>query len=161
MRRTPKNKATLLYIAAMAAIAVMLTACNHRTVYHHYEQVDADGWERTDTLFFHVNAEKTDRMLLEEIGLRVTDQYPFTATQFIIEQTMLPGNASTTDTLECLLTDNDNNFKGPGFSAHQLTFPVKTFLLPAGDSLRIAVHHNMRRSPLQGITDIGIHLTKQ
>ena len=51
--------------------------------------------------------------------------------------------------------------KGHGISTYQYNFHLTTLTLNEGDSLHIAVRHNMKREILPGISDIGIRLSQQ
>ena len=47
-----RNKHLLTIL--ILAVAAILTGCDRRTVYSHYEHVPLEGWEKIDTIFFEV-----------------------------------------------------------------------------------------------------------
>ena len=139
-----------------------MAACTDQTVYYHYEHTPESGWEKNDTLTFLTPPIAVEGQYIEDVGLRISGDYPFMALNLIVEQTVLkPHPSSLTDTLTCSLIDEEGNAKGNGISHYQYTFPLTTLRLAQGDRLRIAIHHDMKREILPGISDIGIRLTKQ
>lgn len=144
----------------MTAIA-MLSACHSKTVYNHYEHTSVAGWERNDTLSFDISAMEAGGSYLEELGLRINGEYPFMSVSLIVEQTTLPRHTMRCDTLVCSLIDERGNATGQGISHYQYVFPLRTLKLDAGESLHIAVRHDMKREMLPGITNVGIRLQKK
>ncbi len=97
----------------------------------------------------------------EEIGLRISEGYPFMKLNLIVEQTIMPSRQTRSDTIQCNLIDQQSNVKGKGISSYQYRFPLTTLELKEGEQLYIAVRHDMKREILPGISDIGIRLTRQ
>jgi len=153
----PISKHILLYL--IAGMAVLLTACDHKTVYSHYEHTAVSGWERNDTLFFQTDTMSTDGIYQEQLGIRINGSYPFMAVTLIVTQTVLPTLQTCCDTLNCNLIDERGNAMGTGISEYQSIFPIRSIPLSRGHSLRIAVRHDMKREILPGICDIGIRLS--
>ncbi|MBQ8065586.1 MAG: gliding motility lipoprotein GldH [Prevotella sp.] len=157
------NHHTLLYIYATLSVvlAAALAACGHGTAYNHFHHVPVAGWEKNDTLTFAVPSLPTGGMYREELALRISGDYPFMGLSLIVEQTVLPSHATRCDTLSCQLIDHHGNAVGRGVSQYQYAFPLPAQKLAPGDSLRIAVRHDMKRDILPGITDIGIRLRRE
>ncbi|MBR1688355.1 MAG: gliding motility lipoprotein GldH [Prevotella sp.] len=150
-------------LAAVAAAALLtgMAACNRKTVYDHYSHTPVAGWERNDTLSFDIKPMAAGGEYREEVGLRINDAYPFMGLSLVIEQTILPAHLIRSDTLNCKLIDEHGTVKGHGISTYQYNFHLTTLTLNEGDSLHIAVRHNMKREILPGISDIGIRLSQQ
>ena len=147
--------------AALVAVTVMMSACDNRVVYNRYQNTPLAGWEKNDTLTFAVPRMDTTAVYSAQLGLRITDDYPFTAVTLIVERHTLPGNAVAVDTLNCQLTNRHGNLSGKGIRFHQYTFGMSPMQLHGGDSLVVAVRHDMKREILPGISDVGIEITKQ
>ena len=81
-------------------------------------------------------------------------------TNIIVKQTTLPSGVSRTDTLSCTLADEDGNILGKGVNYYQHVFPLTNISLSEGESVVIAIRHNMIRETLPGIADVGIRLSK-
>ena len=141
-------------------VVLMLTACNDKTVYHDYEQIPASGWEKNDQLSFTLPPIQKTGDYTEEVGMRINGSFPFLSLSLIIEQTKLNTGEKQCDTLVCELINKRGYPQGKGVSQYQYLFPLKTLQLNKGDSLRIEIHHDMKREILPGITDVGIKLSK-
>lgn len=145
-------------------VVLTVSGCNRKTVYHHYEHTPNVGWEKIDTLFFDIPPVSRSAVLQEEIGLRISQRYPFLRLSLIVQQEVIPDAQSgkrrfvRTDTLNCSLYDEDGTAKGKGIGYYQYSFYLTDLSVSEKDSLHIAVRHNMRREILQGIVDVGILL---
>ena len=139
---------------------MLLTGCDSRTVYDHYEHTPVSGWEKNDTLVFETEPIMQEGRYKEEIGLRINGSYPFMGLNLQVEQTILPSKDTHSKTLSCQLIDDEGNAKGRGVSHYQYMFHLTTLQLNRGDRLRVAIRHGMKREILPGISDIGIRLQK-
>ena len=156
------------HVITFLVLLLIISSCTRKTVYHHYEPAPIAGLEKNDTLFFHVAPMKKSAVLREEVGLRINSLYPFMGLSLIVQQTTLhrqaeKGNVmrnhiTRTDTLNCNLIDQRGNTKGKGINFYQYDFHLTDLSLNDGDSLCIAIHHNMKREILPGIVDVGIKL---
>lgn len=152
--RIHHNNNLLIFLIGILAFV----GCGSDTVYHHYEQVTADGWNRNDTLRFHVAPAKSDAVLHEEVELRINSAFPFMGLCLIVEHTTFPSNVRRIDTLNCALIDKNGKAKGKGINYIQNHFHLIDLSVNQDDSIEIAIHHNMKRENLPGIIDLGILL---
>ena len=155
------NRHTLLYIYIVICMGMIFVSCDNRTVFSHYESTPVRGWERNDTLTFNIEAMQETNLYAEEIGVRITGEYPFKGLSLIVEQTVYPSNTMITDTLNCDLIDDVGHANGHGISHYQYQFPLTTLKLNKGESVHVAIRHCMKREILPGITDIGLKLSRQ
>lgn len=139
---------------------MVMTACNHNTLYSSYLSVDNDGWTRQDTLVFTTDPMEHAGNYIEEVGLRINSTFPFTALTLIVEQQASPSDLSRIDTLYVILTDKEGTVQGDGISLYQYSQPLPPMKLLKGDTLTVAIRHDMLRQQLKGITDIGFTLRK-
>ncbi len=137
-----------------------LTACNPKTVYHHFEHTTADGWQREDTLYFAVPAITEAGSYNTTLEVRTNNSYPFRNLSLIVIKKKWPEGSMTCDTLACLINDEKGQPLGNGISEYVLPFSVSTETLQPGDSLSFSIYHRMRRETLPGIMDIGIRINK-
>lgn len=155
------SRHTLLYIYIALCMGMMFVSCNERTVFSHYETTPVRGWERNDTLSFDIEAMQETGVYAEEVGVRITGDYPFRGLSLIVEQAVHPSNATLTDTLDCELIDDTGHANGKGINHYQYLFPLTTIKLNKGESVRVTIRHCMKREILPGITDIGLKLSRQ
>ena len=144
----------------MVAVALwsVLTGCDRRTVYSHYEHTPVYGWEKTHHLSYEVAPVKSGRTYREEIGVRINNGFPFRSITLIVEQQVFPSGVHRSDTLTCKFTDDNGNMQGVGVASYQFKYHLCNMTLQQGDSLHVAIRHNMRREILPGITDVGVTL---
>ncbi len=141
-------------------LALVVTGCTSRGYrFSHYENIDPKGWVRTDTLHFTALPVSHYGSYTAELGLRTTSRYPFMQLMLIVCQKAKPSGYARTDTIRARLTDDDGLVTGEGITHYQYVFPLPAATLAAGDTLHVTVHHDMLRSPLVGITDVGFSLT--
>jgi gliding motility-associated lipoprotein GldH len=140
---------------------MLLTACNKRTVYYHYEHTPLTGWERNDTISFVVGPIGEDGLYEEEVGLRITGEYPFMGLNMIVEQQLASTQEKHCDTLVCDLVNDHGTAKGAGVSQYQYMFRLPTLELQAGEKLFVAIRHDMKREILPGISDIGVKVSRK
>ena len=155
------NRHTLLYIYIVMCMGMALVSCNDRIVFSHYESTPVKGWERNDTLLFNIEPLQETDLYAEEIGVRITGDYPFKGLSLIVEQTIQPSNTAIVDTLNCDLIDDVGHAYGKGINHYQYLFPLTTLKLNKGESVHVAIRHCMKREILPGITDVGLTLSRQ
>lgn len=112
-------------------------------------------------MVYHVRSMRENGNFKEDIGLRLNGTYPFLGLCIIVEQTILPSNVVTRDTLNCSFTHPDNKYTSNGISYRQYKYHLKDMQLSKGDSLDIKIRHNMMREVLPGIADIGVKISKK
>lgn len=151
----------------MLAVAVMLmTACTGGVVYDRYLPAGSDGWQRRDTLVFGISptdGNVTSHTMHTTLGLRITDDYPFSSVTLIVDERVTDRSSRTThtsrrDTIVCSLTDARGRRSTTGVSCHHYSFALEPVSMTPTDSLTIAVSHHMRRERLPGIIDVGIKI---
>lgn len=150
-----------LVFVFMAAMLIVLAACNRRLVYDKYVSTPVAGWEKNDTLSFEISPVDSAASYQSYLGLRITDAYPFTALTLIVEQHVYPRDEIKIDTVHCQLTDDRGNATGNGLSYHQYKFPITLMQLQHGDSIHVRVRHDMKREILPGVSDIGMSLRRE
>lgn len=152
-------RSSIIWIGCLTVLLACM-GCNRKTVYYHYEHTPVSGWDRRDTLHFNIGPVEEGGEYRQEVGLRISSDYPYMGLNLIIEQTTAPNFSMRTDTLNCQLMDDDGTIKGHGLSYYQYDFQLPPLSLNKGDSLTVRIHHSMRRETLPGIADIGIKLSK-
>lgn len=154
-----KNSKCFALLAVVLLLA--LSACNRKLVYDRYASTPISGWEKNDTLSFDIRPVSGMDTYYMWLGLRTSEDYPFTAVTLIVEQHIYPKDTIVNDTVKCQITDRHGNASGLGVNFHQYRFPVNSLQLQDGDSIHIRVRHDMKREILPGISDVGISLRRK
>jgi gliding motility-associated lipoprotein GldH len=147
------------WLALGLTVVLALASCNRKTVYHHFQHTSLTDWERNDTLFFFVDPMKQGGTVQRDVELRIAETFPFQKINLVVEQTTLSTCFIRHDTIDCDLIDLEGNFLGDGITLFQYRFPLPDITVNKGDSLRIAIRHNMKRETLPGVSDVGLRLT--
>lgn len=147
-----------IMVAVMCMMAMVVASCTTNTVFDSYAHTPLAGWEKNDTLTFDVKPLALSGEYSEQVGLRMTNAFPFTSISLIVEQHIYPKDKVLTDTIKCPITDQRGNFLGDGVSSYQYLFPLKEVTLSRGDSLHVSIRHNMKREILPGVSDVGLKL---
>lgn len=152
---------TLYILFTTVTILAVLSSCDNKVVYDTYNHTPIEGWEKNDTLFFDVPCMRSSGRYRLEVGMRTNGSFPFTGLSIVVEQTVIPGYKTFTDTLKCRLSDDKGNFLGQGISCFQYNFILSDINLHEGDSLHVRVRHIMKREILPGISDIGLKVIRK
>lgn len=140
-----------------AALLLLVTACGH-TTYHTYRHPPLEGWSKNDTLVYDVPRAAGSGPYALQVELRTDRRFPFTSLTLIVERTLVSHShtALHRDTLLIPVAEREHR----GVSRLQHGIAAGSLYLRAGDSLHIAVHHDMKRDILPGITDVGIQISE-
>lgn len=155
----------LIYLIIAVGATWLLPSCNHSTVFDQYAHTPIAGWEKNDTLSFEVAPLAEAGTYQQSLGLRITGDYPFMSLTLIVKQTIFHNKRKVLseckiDTVNCELIDKNGVSKSQGISYYQYNVPINLYQMHQGDSIHIAVQHDMKREILPGVSDIGIKITK-
>jgi len=139
---------------------VALLSCADDVVYDKYNHTRLSGWDKADTLSYDINPVPSAGLYRQEVGLRVNDEFPFTDLMLVVDQCVEPGHRLVCDTLTCSITDRKGKVLGHGVGCYQYNLTVSELYLGKGDSLHVGIRHIMRREVLQGISDIGLRMSR-
>ena len=102
-----KNSKCFALLAIVLLLA--LSACNRKLVYDRYASTPISGWEKNDTLSFDIRPVSGTDTYYMWLGLRTSEDYPFTAVTLIVEQHIYPKDTIVNDTVKCQITDRHGN----------------------------------------------------
>ena len=77
MKNLLKNKTSLLKSLILLFIASFHTACDEQTVYHSFQSLPTEGWQRNDTLFFNVSVADSATLYNVSVEVRNRNNYPY------------------------------------------------------------------------------------
>lgn len=155
----------IYYIKAGLALCVLflLNACHTDTRYHVYQAVSGEeGWDKSDSLAFHLPVGLSSGEYRMEIGLRHTGEYSYRDIWLSVTQSEGDSIPPRTDTLHIYLTDEKGHWVQSGAMGglYQHVYVSDKPVIFSTDSIdRIfRITHLMRQNPLPGISDVGIRL---
>ena len=157
MKSLLKNSLFVLFSACL------LTACNENTVYHSYQSLPDEGWEKSDTLSFQIpitDSIPTTLRLFAEVRNRI--EYPYHDLHLFISQNLQDSTVWRTDTFVFSLADSTGRWTGHGWgSIYQSETFIKSVLPLRSGNYTIKVINGMKDEKLQGLSDVGIRIEKQ
>lgn len=137
---------------------ISLAACERDKTYDSFRHTPVEGWEQEDTLFFDIPPMKEGGAYALSLTLRLANNYPYQNLSLKVFQTVISTDSAnqrrqqqTTLSLPVGTIDGDN-----GVALHEASARVSLLRLAEGDSLHVAVCHDMRRETMPGIDDVGI-----
>ncbi len=154
------NRKNSLVAICLLTLLLALGACKPQVVHHHYQHITDNKWDRCDTLFFNIPPVETSGLYREEAHLRISKEYPFLSLSMIVQQTIMPRQTRHRDIISCELISEKGVMKGDGITLFHNQFPIREVYLNSGDSICLAITHNMKREMMAGIADVGISLTQ-
>lgn len=155
------HRAVFLSLTALVAVLLSLFSCHSDKIAHLYRAVPSDGWSQGDTLTFPLSEVPQNGHYRLRVGVRVTDTYPYTSLWLVLKSQWQNPMMRRCDTLECRLCDEEGFINGKGLKTHQYLFSLPSVTLTKGQFGTFRVCHIMRKETLQGVSDIGIELSRK
>ena len=115
MKNLLKNKTSLLKSLILLFIAGFHTACDEQTVYHSFQSLPTEGWQRNDTLFFNVSVTDSATLYNVSVEVRNRNNYPYQNLPLLIYYDSPEALNIKRDTLELRLADNAGIWLGDGW----------------------------------------------
>lgn len=160
-----------ILIILLVVVAAVFTSCGRNTIYYKYAETPEAGWEKNDSLTFDVPPVVRPGDYDTFVGIRLDGKYPFKTLHLVVERSVYgktgkDGNRWSfkfhdSQSVDCRMY-NDNGTsagRGIGYIQYETLVNMPCSLAP-GDSIHYTVRHNMKRSILPGIADVGIKLTR-
>lgn len=161
MKNQPKNKTSLLKSLILLFIASLYTACDEQTVYHSFQSLPTEGWQRNDTLFFNVSVADSATLYNVSVEVRNRNNYPYQNLPLLIYYDSPEIPNIKRDTLELRLADNAGIWLGDGWGGlYQSTLPAGFIRIGKAGEYRFKIIHLLPDEVLPGINDVGIKLKR-
>jgi len=142
-------------------MAVCLVACISDKIYYHFQHVEGECWDRSDTIRFEVPTLREGGLFSKFIALRTNGDFRYRKLEVVVTQEVFPAKYIKRDTVDINLIDGKGNISSGGIRFYQFEQSFGSVRLMKGDSLHISINHNMRREDLNGITDVGVCLRRK
>lgn len=140
----------------------ILTACESNTTYHSYLHPSDKGWGKKDTLTFKVPIKDSLDTYSVDVEVRNRADYPYCNLFLFVSHNTKDSTVFVTDTIEYALADKTGSWTGTGWGSLHQSSSHYTFITPKRKgNIIIKVAHGMREEVLDGISDIGIKITKR
>ena len=149
-----------LNIHKLILAVFLLAACTGQsTLVHTYCHVAAEGWNHNDTLTFDLPPTQADQDCQLNVGIRLTNRYPYTSLWIVIDE-QWEGQSVRTDTMEYQFIDSLGDFCGRGINIYQYEKDIRRLTLRGGAQGRLRLYHIMERETVPDVTEVGVRVTK-
>lgn len=143
-------------------LILSLNACSRkddaRILLHRYAEVDAEGWDKTDTAWIMLPKVEANTTVEATLDVRAMRNYPYrnlSLRTFLQVDGRTVGNQRADFRL--FETEDSANRQSPVFA--ESAYPLRQVTLPKHKPCRMGIVHNMRQTPLIGITHVGLALS--
>jgi gliding motility-associated lipoprotein GldH len=156
-----KNIYLTIFIASLLLLSSLFIACDNSIKYEEIQHIKKAEWKASDTLYFHFTVSDTLQPYDFGFNVRNTTSYDY-QNLYLFITAWYPGGTWSRDTAECILAASDGKWLGKGMGK----IKDSRFLFRKGVRFRrsgnyiIGVNQAMRQELLQGISDIGIRISK-
>ncbi len=142
-------------------IVCLFTACDPNRVLDDYQTIPDASWSMKAPLKWSVDIADTTIPYNFYINLRHDEAYKY-QNLFLFIKTTFPNNKHKVDTLECLLTDRQDQWLGDvSFNLYDNKILFKrNVLFPLKGKYNFEIQHGMRQDPLDHIVDLGMRIEK-
>lgn len=128
-------------------------------MYHSYQSLPSKGWEKSDTLFFHIPISDSLRDLHLSVEVRNESNYPYQDLYLFVSHNLQDSITWSVDTVMLTLANKEGKWLGTGWgSLYQSATPMKSVVTKHPGNYTFKVTHGMKDNNLQGINDIGIKI---
>jgi gliding motility-associated lipoprotein GldH len=136
-------------------------SCSLNEIFFEYHSFKKNGWNREAVAVYQINIDNTTDLFDVSLEIRNNNDYPFRNIWLFVDfQT--PGGDVRTDTVGVDLADVYGKWYGKGISLYNLTIPYETAMrFPQKGTYTYSIRQGMRESPLKGISDIGLKISKK
>jgi gliding motility-associated lipoprotein GldH len=133
-------------------------------VYHTYQSLPTKGWRQRDTLTFNLQLPASTTPFRCNIGIRYRDNYPYTNLPLAIslqKKDSLHHTVLQTYVLQLQPADSTGSIQGAGWGGlYELTSPLGKLPVTDAGSYQLNIAYLLSDTLLQGINDVGVHITE-
>lgn len=148
-------------VLATLLLLVLIVACDPNRVFDDNKTLSEGGWDKNDKAKFNVNISDTVSAHNVFINVRNADGYPY-SNLYLFIHSKFPDGKIFTDTLECILADQNGKWLGDGLGDiydNQILFKRNVRFKNSG-LYTFELEHAMRLDKLPLIMDVGIRIEK-
>lgn len=142
-------------------VASVLYACNEHTVYHAFQSIPIEGWQRKDTLLFNVEVPDSQTYYKLSIEVRNRNNYPYQNINLSLSYCDSLCHIQVSDTIHLTLADKEGKWMGDGWGGlYQTAFSAGSVRIGNSGTYYFKIAYTLSDQILQGINDIGIKLER-
>ncbi|MCF0192075.1 MAG: gliding motility lipoprotein GldH [Prevotella sp.] len=151
------------YLLYSIGLCMLLSSCED-VKFSKFHHINSKGWNREDTIFFNTDTLRHSGRYGFVCGIRTHRSYPYQELVVMIERKVYNHKRLVLHKLEkatCPIVTPSGTVTGEGIATKLHKTPIRDFYMNIGDSVVVNIYHNMKRTKLPGVTDIGIIMEKK
>ncbi|MDR0541074.1 MAG: gliding motility lipoprotein GldH [Dysgonamonadaceae bacterium] len=147
--------------SALLCVFGLLSACSQPEVFSEFHSFPYSEWDKKEAIRFEVPVYDISASYDVIIALRNNNAYPFRNIWLFIEY-KTPGGSMRADTLCTDLADVYGKWYGKGISLYACSFPYQLNVqYPDTGIYTYTIRQGMRADVLEGVSDIGLQISKK
>ncbi len=162
MNRTKKRNIFLFRQMIVVTVCLcLLSACDASRIFEENKEIPSNNWESENIIKFAVPINDPSTAANFYINIRNADGYPYSNIYLFIK-TIFPSGKFSTDTLECILADEQGKWLGKGLGDiydNQIPFK-RNVRFPISGTYLFEIQQGTRSDKLPLIMDVGLRIEK-
>ena len=140
---------------------LFFTSCDSARIFEQNQEIPESGWAQTNVIKFDVEIKDPATAAHFYVNVRNADGYPY-SNVFLFIKTVFPNGKFSSDTLECVLADENGKWLGTGVGDlydNQIPFK-RNVRFPQAGTYRFEIEQGMRMENVPLILDVGLRIEK-
>ncbi|HSH67875.1 MAG TPA: gliding motility lipoprotein GldH [Bacteroidia bacterium] len=162
MQQSTTKKRTFFTLTVICcAFLFVLTACDSKRIFEENKNIPDNNWESSNVIKFEVPIKDPATPANFYINIRNADGYPYSNIYLFIKTTF-PNGKFSTDTLECILADEQGKWLGNGLGDiydNQIPFK-RNVRFPLAGIYTFEIQQGTRKDNVPLIMDVGLRIEK-
>lgn len=141
--------------------ALLFVSCDSARIFEQNQEIPESGWAQSNVVKFDVDIKDPATAAHFYVNVRNADGYPY-ANVFLFIKTVFPNGKFSSDTLECVLADENGKWLGTGIGDlydNQIPFK-RNVRFPQAGTYHFEIEQGMRMENVPLILDVGLRIEK-
>jgi gliding motility-associated lipoprotein GldH len=156
------KKRTAFFSAALLLLgSFCLSSCDDARIFEENRAIPESGWDSSNVVTFSVDIKDPSTPANFYVNVRNADGYPY-SNIYLFVKTKFPNGKQSSDTLECMLADENGKWIGKGIGdIYDNRIPFKRNVrFPIAGTYTFEVSQGMRTRSIPLIMDVGFRIEK-
>lgn len=140
---------------------LFFASCDSARIFEQNQEIPESGWAQSNVVKFDVDIKDPATAAHFYVNVRNADGYPY-GNVFLFIKTVFPSGKFSSDTLECVLADENGKWLGTGVGDlydNQIPFK-RNVRFPQAGTYHFEIEQGMRMENVPLILDVGLRIEK-
>ncbi len=161
MNRLYLNPIKTIFSTLFLLSVLLFASCDSARIFEQNQEIPESGWAQTNVIKFDVDIKDPATAAHFYVNVRNADGYPY-GNVFLFIKTVFPNGKFSSDTLECVLADENGKWLGTGVGDlydNQIPFK-RNVRFPQAGTYHFEIEQGMRMENVPLILDVGLRIEK-